>query len=127
MASLSLTCPRKGMAMLNMLAAVGYGLVIASANAQVDGDVIAAALRGDLPRVRVLFDANANLKARNSDGATALIIASQNGHADVVRVLLAAKADLNAKDNQGVTALLEASQHGHEDVARLLKNAGAAQ
>jgi len=125
MASLKPTCPRKGAVMVNILAALGYVIAITSANAQ-GGTLIAASMRGDLPRVRVLLDARADLNARNSDGATALIIASQNGHADVVRALLAAKADVNARPSNGVTtALSEASQNGHADVVRLLKNAGA--
>jgi tRNA A37 threonylcarbamoyladenosine synthetase subunit TsaC/SUA5/YrdC len=57
MASLKPTYPRKGAVILNILAAVGYVLAITSANAQKDDDLIAAALRGDLPRVRVLLDA----------------------------------------------------------------------
>jgi hypothetical protein len=111
MPSLNLEYPRKGAVMLNVLAAVAYVFAITSANAQ-EGTLIAAALRGDLPRVRVLLDAKADLNARNSDGATALIVASQAGHADVVRALLAAKADVNAKASNGATALTEASLHG---------------
>ena len=68
----------------------------------------------------MLLDAKADLNARNSDGATALIVASENGHADVVRVLLDAKADVNAKDNYGGTAPMLASQSGHADVVRVL-------
>src|ERR1700691_1652737 len=124
MASLKLTCPRKGALMLNILAAVGYVLAITSANAQA-GTLIDAALRGNVPRVRVLLDAKADLNAKNSDGATALIVASQDGHADVVRVLLDAKADVNAKDNYGGTALMLASQSGHADVVRVLLAAKA--
>jgi uncharacterized protein len=124
MPSLKLEYPRKGAVMLNALTAVACVFAITSASAQ-EGTLIAAALRGDLPRVRVLLDANADLNARNSDGATALIVASQAGHADVVRALLAAKADVNARDNYGGTALLLASQSGRADVVRLLKSAGA--
>jgi hypothetical protein len=122
--SLKLEYPRKGGVMHDVLAAVAYVFAITSANAQ-EGTLIASALRGDLPRVRVLLDAKADLNARNGDGATALILASQAGHADVVRALLAAKADVNAKTSNGATALTEASQHGHGDVVRLLKSAGA--
>jgi ankyrin repeat protein len=123
MPSLKLEYPRKGAAMLNVLAAVAYVFAITSANAQ-EGTLIAAALRGDLPRVRVLLDAKAEVNARDSDGKTALMIASEAGHADVVRVLLDAKADVNAK--AGVTtALREATLNGHADVVQLLKNAGA--
>ena len=128
MAARKLTSPRKGTAMLNILTAVVCVLAITSANAQKD-DLIAAALRGNLPRVRLLLDAKVDLNARNGDGMTALMIASQDGHADVVRALLAAKADVNAKTSHGVTAgataLLEASQHGYPDVVQVLKNAGA--
>ena len=41
--------------------------------------------------------AMADVNAKDRDGWTALIVASQNGHQNVVQALIAARADVNAK------------------------------
>jgi ankyrin repeat protein len=99
-------------------------LVCTHANAQVN-DLIDAAGKGDLSRVRALLDAKADINAKMNNGVTALILASNNGHADVVRALLDAKADVNAKMNNSGTALMAASANGHADVVRVLLDAKA--
>ncbi|KAI2489348.1 hypothetical protein MHU86_25240 [Fragilaria crotonensis] len=56
-----------------------------------DNDValIFNAFKGNLNEVRALLLDGANVNAqRDSDGATALYVASQNGHLEVVRELL---------------------------------------
>jgi ankyrin repeat protein len=70
--------------------------------------------------VRVLLAAKADVNAKMSNGATALISASENGHQEVVRVLLAAKADVNAKMSNGATALVYAANNGHLEVVQAL-------
>ena len=71
--------------------------------------------------VRTLLAANADVNAKDLDGRTPLIVASQEGYVEVVRTLLAAKADVNAKAANGFTAVIIASQNGHMDVAELLR------
>jgi serine/threonine-protein phosphatase 6 regulatory ankyrin repeat subunit B len=44
-----------------------------------------------------LLAAGADVNAKDKDGVTALMWASQGGHITVVQALLAAKADVNAK------------------------------
>lgn len=45
----------------------------------------------------VLLDAGADLEAKSSSGATALMFASAAGYTDVVKLLLARGADANAR------------------------------
>jgi ankyrin repeat protein len=66
------------------------------ANAQVD-NLIDAAGRGDLARVRALLTSGAKVNARANFGMTALIMASRNDRPDVVQALLAGGADVNAR------------------------------
>jgi ankyrin repeat protein len=94
------------------------------ANAQAN-DLINAAGKGDLPRVKALLDAGSDVNARLSDGHTALIAASENGRLEVVRLLLDAKADVNARLGGGQTALFMASWRGHLEVVHALLDAKA--
>ena len=71
-------------------------------------------------RVRSLLAAGTGLNKKNSDGATALMVAASKGHVEIVKALLVAKADVNAKESDGYTALMMASQRGHTGIAKLL-------
>ena len=92
------------------------------ANAQED-DLIKAAGRGDLARVKALLDAKADVNAKLEDCTTALIFASQKGYLEVVRALLDEKADVNTKGTSGATALTLASMNGNRKILDLLKKA----
>ncbi len=50
-------------------------------------DLITAAGAGDLPRVKALLAAKADVNAKGGDGGTALMAASRNGHQEVVQLL----------------------------------------
>ncbi len=93
-------------------------------NAQGD-DLNNAAMNGDLPRVKTLLAKGADINAKDSNGATALIVASLYGNLEVVRELLSKGADINAKDHDGMTALMLASITGHVDVVQVLLAKGA--
>lgn len=76
----------------------------------------------------------ANLDARDSRGATALMLAVASystlpkfAHRilGIVATLIQAGADLDLQDQQGNTALIWAAEVGNLEVARLLLNAGA--
>jgi ankyrin repeat protein len=94
------------------------------ANAQVN-DLINAAGKGDLARVKALLDAKADVNAKDTDGGTALTYASQNGHLEVVQALLANGANVNAKMIDDETALIDASENGHFEVVKALLAKGA--
>ncbi|MEO6562468.1 MAG: ankyrin repeat domain-containing protein, partial [Nitrosospira sp.] len=69
----------------------------ASASTWADSDLLVAARRGDLFRVKTLLGAKADVNETRRDGATALMAASTTGHLAVVKALLAAKADVSAR------------------------------
>jgi len=66
------------------------------ANAKED-DLINAAEKGDLPRVKELITNGAAVNAKTKYGMTALMMASLNGRLEVVPALLAKGAVVNAK------------------------------
>ena len=75
--------------------------------------------------VRLLLQEGADKDKANSNGATALLIASYKGHLDIVRFLLQEGADKDKEENNGTTALFVACCEGHLDVVRLLLHEGA--
>ena len=81
----------------------------------------------DVPRVCELIELGwpGSVEARDSDGWTPLMWASNRGHAGIVKALLAAGADANAGNNRGETALIFTCYFGHLDAARALVASGA--
>jgi uncharacterized protein len=90
-----------------------------------DGMMVDAAREGDLSRLQTLIVSGTNINAKDENGATPLMLASQADRADIVKVLISAKADVNAKAVNGVTPLIAASGMGHAKIVRLLVGAGA--
>jgi hypothetical protein len=82
-------------------------------------------MAGELVKVKHCLIAGADVNAKNADGTTALMLASQQGHLAVVQNLLSAKADVNIQAGSGNTALILAAQEGHQDVVQALIAAGA--
>jgi ankyrin repeat protein len=82
--------------------------------------LMSLARKGDKRRVSLLLKVGADVEARDADGQTPLLLASEGGHASVVRTLLAKGANIDAEDARGRTALHLASRGGHVDVVRLL-------
>ena len=113
---------RKLVHALALLAVISL-LVAAPTNAAQDG-LISASVAGDLPRVKSLLAANADVDAKGLDGSTALIAASFAGHLEVVQTLLAANADVNAKLlATGETAISLATKRDFVEIVQLLKAA----
>lgn len=84
-----------------------------------------AAANENLPTVRVLLDAGADLDATNSNGTTALYIAAQLGFVKVVDTLLSQGADPNVLSTWGSTALTVAVDNGKEQISESLIEGGA--
>ena len=84
-----------------------------------------AAQRADLPAVRALVKAGADVNVRNKTGGTALMYAALSGDAPTVRVLLQNGADINAAATNGWTALMIASVGDYESVIQALVESGA--
>jgi ankyrin repeat protein len=84
------------------------------------GEIHAAAMRGDVEKVKALLAADPDLvSSKDEHGWTPLYFAAGSGHKDVVELLLANKADVNAL-NQNFTPLRAAILNHHPDVADLL-------
>ena len=49
--------------------------------------------------MKILIENKAQLEAKNNDGSTALIMASNYGHPEVVRILLENGGQLDVKNN----------------------------
>lgn len=95
------------------------------AHAKDDNDLIKAAGRGDVQRVKALIDASADVNAKDKKGRTALMEAAFSGHADIVTLLLDKGADIQASDRFGDTALTLAADSHKTEVVKLLLNKGA--
>jgi uncharacterized protein len=109
--------------MLEMLMVV-FALWATVAIAGVNEDLIKAAADGDLPAVKGFIAKGADVNAKDSNGATALIEAAyHDGDELLVQALLDKGADINAKMNNGSTALMcAAHRHNNEVVLLLLAN-----
>ncbi|KRT83725.1 Ankyrin repeat-containing protein, partial [Oryctes borbonicus] len=67
---------------------------------------------GIVPMVSLLLEFGANVELTNSQGSTALSLASAKGHCDVVRQLIAAGASPGHADTAGYCALVHAARNG---------------
>ncbi|HYB60386.1 MAG TPA: ankyrin repeat domain-containing protein [Methylomirabilota bacterium] len=121
-----MTRSRKRSLILGILVLLACVLAATRASAQ-GNDLINAAKKGDLPRVKALIASGVDVNARDDGGMTALMNASRNGHLDVVLVLLAAKAEVNAEDyhKSGTTALMYACGSNRLAVVQTLLANGA--
>ena len=88
-------------------------------------ELMEAVLNGDMAKVKVLLEKEADVNAKNDRGSTALMIAASKGNFEIVKALLNRGADVNIQDTDGRTALLQALRNGHIAVAQLLLEKGA--
>lgn len=70
--------------------------------------------------VSILLDAGADVLARDSDGLTALMLASWIGFTNLAQILIERGADAFAADDQDMTVLDYANRYGRGDVKTLL-------
>jgi hypothetical protein len=85
-----------------------------------------AAIFGLHALVSLLLGKGADVKAKDSNGGTALYRAAERGHEAVVKLLLEKGAELETKsDYSGQTPLSWAAEKGHEAVVKLLLEKGA--
>jgi cell wall assembly regulator SMI1 len=86
-------------------------------------ELTAAAMNGDIARVRRLLDAGMPVDAINGE-ETALALAAREGQIGTVSLLLDRGADPNRKTGYGQTPIEYAAQFGNTDVVRLLLDRG---
>ena len=79
---------------------------------------------GDVPTVRALVAAGADVDAADECGLGPAVIAAWRGRAETVRELARAGADLAAVAPGGATAWSAARANGHDAVLRELRRAG---
>jgi len=99
----------------------------AALNARDHNDMTAlmiAAQSNNLPAVRSLIKAGADVNASTWAGQTALGL-SGNSRAEVAEALLDAGADVNAQSLGGMTPLSQAAFQGNSTLVRLLMGRGA--
>uniref|UniRef100_A0A0D9X2F9 Uncharacterized protein n=1 Tax=Leersia perrieri TaxID=77586 RepID=A0A0D9X2F9_9ORYZ len=97
----------------------------AEASAEQAQDLIDAARYDDMEEVVALFSAGVPLDSTDSQGRTALHMASANGHLAVVEYLIQNGANVNAKNSENNTPLHWACLNGHIEVIKALICAGA--
>jgi len=83
-----------------------------------------AAYHGNVQKLTVLLSRSASLSINDvdSNGRTALHVASSEGRLDVVKLLLEAGADFNCVDSYENTALNDAVRHKHDEVAACIRD-----
>jgi hypothetical protein len=90
-----------------------------------DEDLLAAARKGELARVKELLAKGANIEAKTRYGITPLFYAAWSGHADVVRYLASQGAQVDVSDTfYKMPALAAAVDKGHTEVVKALVEAG---
>jgi hypothetical protein len=82
--------------------------------------ILNALSRGDLPQVKLLVNAGADVNQADEYGAILFHRAVASGHKDIVELLLNAGADVNKADNGGYTPLHWAVYWNHKDIVELL-------
>lgn len=102
--------------------------------------LLRAAKAADVPAMKLLIAAGANVELPNVNGITPLMAAAGNAQSKIdtrgryktqqqaieaIGVLLAAGANIDARDGQGQTALFGAATWGWNDVVRALADRGA--
>lgn len=108
-----------------VLLGMAWAVAASVALAQPSAPLVDAARRGDLPQVRTLLRAGADVEQRDADGRTAVLAATAGQHLEVVRELIARGANVNAQDHQRDSAFLLAGARGYTEIVRATLAAGA--
>ena len=80
---------------------------------------------GTAQQARDLLAQGAELEARNTAGATPLLVATHHNNVSVARVLIEAGANVNAKDSINDSPYLYAGARGHNEILALTLQHGA--
>jgi uncharacterized protein len=81
-----------------------------------------AAIRGDVPAIRALLEAGADINAPGEDGYTPLHDAALQGHSEAVRLLLERGASREIRNDDGKTPLESAALRGDAEIVGLLSS-----
>lgn len=86
-------------------------------------ELILAARARDTVRVQALAQAD-NVRVRDLEGRTALLIACSKGDVEGAKALVRAGADHSARSDDGRTSLMKAARGGHPEIVDLLLGPG---
>jgi|GEM_PF-4573087 len=87
--------------------------------------IIFAVNKGESDLIEAVLVDGLDLNIRDSEGNTALMLASRTGKTEIVSKLLRQGADVNARDSKGVTSLTKAVIGDQIDVIKVLRTYGA--
>lgn len=107
------------------LVAVALACPAGASASSPDAALIDAAGRGDVGGVRRALAAGARVTARDAQGRTALLAATQGNRVEVARLLVEAGSDVNAKDAIDDSPYLLAGARGHVEILKLALANGA--
>ena len=89
-----------------------------------DNTSFIAAIRQAYNNIHKILTEPKGVNARNEDGETALMQASENGHIEIVKALLKVEeVNVNARNEDGETALMLAYKSGHTEIVKTLVKA----
>jgi predicted nucleic acid-binding Zn-ribbon protein len=94
-------------------------------NSEINKELYKACSQGNVENVKLLLDKGVDVNAKDTEGWTVLMYASEYGHTEIVKLLLESGADVNAKTEYGNTALICASVNGYTEIVKMLLEAGA--
>ncbi|MBN1799180.1 MAG: ankyrin repeat domain-containing protein, partial [Spirochaetales bacterium] len=101
-------------------------LIIIPSFADLNDNLINAAIIGDLQKVKEAMKQGADVNAKSDTNRTALFLASGNGHTEVVKLLIETGADVNIADTVlESTAIHVAANMGYLEIVGLLIKNGA--
>ena len=111
---------------LLLLCLLAVLLPFAATAQDLNEELLAAARKSDVEKVKALLAKGADVNAKSPYGATPLFFACDRGSVEVVRVLLENGADANVRDKfYGATPLGWALGKGKPEIIRLLLEKGA--
>lgn len=84
-----------------------------------------AAMEGNMTTIEYLLSRNVNVKATDTDGRTAMMLAAFNGHTGIVKALLDRGSPVDTRDNAGRTALIYASTGPYPETVKFLLSRNA--
>jgi ankyrin repeat protein len=112
-----------------ILAFVSLALALAPpmASGEIMSDVRlhAAAAKDDVATIKDLISQGVKIDARDSKGATALLVATHGNKTNAARALIEAGADVDARDNINDSPYLYAGARGHLEILKMTLAHGA--
>jgi ankyrin repeat protein len=90
-----------------------------------DDDFLNLCVAGTPSEVEAAIKKGANIKAKDANDNTALMLAVRDGKSDVIKILIENGIEVNAKNIEGMTALAFAVGNGELDMIKILVENGA--